>query len=114
MARPQKQTETHRPHRLSVRVSADELAAFTERVKLAGVNPSEYLRQAALRRRVSVPSAARRADPLVIAELNRIGVNLNQLTKTANSTGKVPPALDQLCRKIEEIVMRAIGREVDS
>jgi lambda repressor-like predicted transcriptional regulator len=48
---------------------------------------------------------------LVIAELNRIGVNLNQLTKTANSIGKIPPALDQLCRKIEAIVMKAVGKD---
>jgi hypothetical protein len=33
---------------------------------------------------------------------------LNQLTKTANSLGEAPPALDQLCHKIEAIVMKAI------
>ncbi len=29
-----------------------------------------------------------------LAELNRIGVNLNQLTRVANATGKIPPGLD--------------------
>ena len=33
MARSQKQTGSHRRHRLSLRVNDDELALFTDRVK---------------------------------------------------------------------------------
>jgi hypothetical protein len=111
MARPQKQSTQHRQHRLSVRVTADELAVFLDRVRQAGVDRSDYLRQAALVARVTAPSTAR-ADPALIAELNRIGVNLNQMTRTANGTGRVPPELIRLCEKIDELVMKAIQQEI--
>jgi hypothetical protein len=110
MARPQKQTDHHRQHRLSVRLTQEELAQFTDRVRLAGLNPSEYLRQAALAGHVKTPQTAR-ADPALIAAINRIGVNLNQMTRTANGTGRVPPELARLCEKIERIVMRAVEEE---
>ena len=48
MARPQKQTDGHRRHRLSVRVTDEELAQFNTRVRESGINASDYLRQAAL------------------------------------------------------------------
>lgn len=111
MARPKKQSDAHRRHRLAVRVTAEELAAFTERVRLAGMSPSEYLRQAALRGRVEVQHKAT-ADPGLIAAINKIGVNLNQMTRTANGTGRVPPELSRLCEKIDQLVMRAVDQEV--
>jgi Bacterial mobilisation protein (MobC) len=111
MARPQKQSAQHRQHRLSVRVTADELAVFLERVRQAGIDRSDYLRQAALVTRVTAPSTAK-ADPALIAELNRIGVNLNQMTRTANGTGRVPPELIRLCEKIDQLVMKAIAQEI--
>jgi hypothetical protein len=112
MARPQKQTDAHRRHRIMARLTADELALFAERVRQAGLTASDYLRQAALAARVMVPSTKSKADPALIAELNRIGVNLNQMTRTANGTGKVPPELTRVCEKIDALVMKAIEQEV--
>jgi Bacterial mobilisation protein (MobC) len=111
MARPQKQSDQHRQYRLSVRVTADELAVLLDRVREAGVDRSNYLRQAILVTRVST-SRTTKADPALIAELNRIGVNLNQMTRTTNGTGRVPPELIRLCEKIDRLVMKAIEQEV--
>ena len=110
MARPRKKQDDHRRNFIGFRVTDDELAMINQRASAAGVLQSEFMRQVATSGRVRY-SRRVTTDPVVIAELNRIGVNLNQLTKTANSVGKVPPALDQLCHKIEAIVMKAIGRD---
>jgi hypothetical protein len=83
----------------------------SRRVREAGLNRSDYLRQVALARRLVIARTTR-ADPALIAELNRIGVNLNQMARTANGTGRVPPELIRLCEKIEQLVMRAVEEEV--
>jgi hypothetical protein len=111
MARPQKQSDERRRYRLpSSRATADELAEVRERIRQAGITSSDYIRQAALTAQVKSAQTGK-ADPLILAELNRIGVNLNQMTKTANATGRVPPELSRLCDKILEIVMRAVEQE---
>jgi hypothetical protein len=93
-----------------VRVTAAELAQIAERIRQAGIDQSEYLRWAALSARVEFSRTAT-ADPMLIAELNRIGVNLNQMTRTANGAGRVPPELSRLCEKIEKLVLRAVEAE---
>ena len=110
MARPQKQRDDLRRHFIRVRVTASELAEIAERVRQAGVDQSEYLRRAALNARIEFSRTAA-ADPALIAELNRIGVNLNQMTRTANGAGRVPPELSRLCEKIEKLVLRAVEEE---
>lgn len=91
MARPRKKQDDHRRNFIGFRVTDDELAMINQRASAAGVLQSEFMRQVATSGRVRY-SRRVTTDPVVIAELNRIGVNLNQLTKTANSVGKVPPA----------------------
>ena len=111
MARPQKKSDDHRQHHLRARLTADELAVFEERVRAAGVCRSDYIRQAALTGRLAVAAPAK-SNPALIAELNKIGVNLNQMTRTANANGRVPPELTRLCERIEALVMRAVEEEI--
>lgn len=111
MARSRKQTDKQRQHRLpSIRVTAEELADITSRFNQAGLTASEYLRRAALSARLTLPKTAR-ADPALIAELNRIGVNLNQIARAVNSTGRLPPTLPDLCDQLQQIVMKAVEQE---
>jgi hypothetical protein len=110
MARPSKASDAHRGRHLAVRLTPDELAILETRIRQSGLARSDYVRQAVLAGRVVVKTLTA-ADPALIAELNRIGVNLNQLTRTANGTGQIPPDLDRLCRKIEDVVMKAIEQE---
>jgi hypothetical protein len=111
MARPSKKTDEQRASRLAVRLTPAELKTFNDLVRASGLGRSDYVRQAVLEGRVIVHKTGT-ADPALIAELNRIGVNLNQLTRTANTVGRVPPDLDRLCRVIEGVVMKAVVQEV--
>lgn len=85
--------------RVTVRVPAGEAARWREQAQAAGVSVSDWLRGRAAadeasvvvtgrptpRRRVMGRARVVRADPAVIEQLARIGNNLNQLARWANT-----------------------------
>lgn len=83
MARPTKQPHEKRTERFNLRFTVAELAFVQDQAEAAGIEPTEYLRLRALG--YQVPRAPRRADVSLITELNRIGVNLNQIARSLNT-----------------------------
>ena len=88
-----------RGQKVEVRVSGAEKSALRESAEEAGITVSDYVRRRSLGRPVTA-----RADRETRVLLRRIGVNLNQLARAAN-TSETPPAeaplraaLDQLRR----------------
>ena len=73
---------------------AERLRALAAEVRLS---PARYLREAALGARFQP-----RADAVLLAQLARIGNNLNQLARVANSTRAVP-ALRVLSLALDEL-----------
>ncbi len=84
MARPKKAAHEQRGHRFNLRLTAGEIASMSEQAALAGLTAHEFARRRALGWRVQPANASRRCDPALISELNRIGVNLNQLTRATH------------------------------
>ena len=109
MARPRKKDTDSRGEIVTFRLRPDELSKLDARAEKAGLRRSDYLRKMALSGRITVRPSAR-PDFKLVAALNRIGVNLNQLTRTANASGKLPPQLSKLCARIEDLVMQAADR----
>jgi hypothetical protein len=70
--------------RIELRVSADEKRMIAAKAKQAGLTTADYLRRAALGKRI-----AERVPPELRRLLSATGSNLNQLTKLANS-GRLP------------------------
>jgi len=83
MPRPRKSDTDQRAHRFTVRLSAAEQEAFQARVDEVALSPSDYARRMLTRGRVEVVQARPALSVRAIMELNRIGVNLNQLTRAA-------------------------------
>lgn len=83
MARPKKQEHEKRDRRFNLRFTAAEIAYIRMQAEKAGLDLHEYARRRALGTAV-VAAGSRRADPALICELNRIGVNLNQLARAVN------------------------------
>lgn len=82
---------------VSVRMSPDELRAIRARADDCGKCLSTYMRIVALG---SIPRARpRRIEEKAVYQLGKIGNNLNQLAKVANSTGRVSDA-----RHLEEVL----------
>lgn len=76
---------------IGVRVNAAELGALEGRAKAARLSLPEYLRHMGLHGRVTVKQT-RQLSAEVMRELNRQGVNLNQLVKLANE-GRFDPTM---------------------
>lgn len=82
------------------RATADEVKKIEEKAKKAGLNFSEYCRQAALDKQLTeyMPAELR-------LEVLKLGNNLNQLARIAN-TGKLPGAG---IAELNEIVERLLA-----
>ena len=89
---------------VSVRMSPDELRAIRQRADDYGKCLSTYMRIVALG---SIPRARpRRIEEKAVYELGKIGNNLNQLARIANSTGRLGSAhhLQQALEKLLDAV----------
>lgn len=80
MARPKKQPHEKRDGTpMQARVTEAERLYIEQQAALAGLSPSEYMRQRALD--YVVQPAQSQADTQLIAEINRIGCNLHQFLR---------------------------------
>ena len=107
MARPTKAEHERRDARLSpVRVTLAEKLHVEEQAHNAGLSVADFLRTLALYEEVKPPKS--KIDAGFLMELNRIGVNLNQLAHAAN-TGRTEKAL--ITYAIDELV--ALMKRID-
>lgn len=107
MARPKVSSTNKRSFKLTLQLNKAELDALYTYAGLCGIAPSVVARERITKGRYpSAPIA--RIDLLTYTELKRIGVNLNQLTRQAN-TGIIRPdlykALQQLGRQLDLITL---------
>ena len=80
MARPQLDEQERRTRTVGVRVTAAEAAELRERAQAARLSMGAYLRRRALGQQVR-SAVERRLGAAELRELNRIGVNLNQMAR---------------------------------
>ena len=74
----------------SVRFTPEEWAQVEAWAADASVSPSRYVREATLRRRPQTKPRGVRAE--AVRELNRVGVNLNQLVRLAHQALSKAPS----------------------
>ncbi len=91
---------------LPVRVSPDERRHLVEQARSCGLAVSTFVRQSALGAKLRQRRGKVEQD--AVYHLARVGNNLNQLARVANSMGRVELSgrLDEVLRE----VLRAIGR----
>jgi hypothetical protein len=82
----------------SLRLTAGERAVVRARAHAAGLTVSEFLRRAALGKRVRARPGQVRRD--AVYQLSKVGNNLNQLARAANTAGQV---------RAEELLEEALG-----
>nr|AFF18208.1 MobC [Psychrobacter sp. DAB_AL109bw] len=81
---------------IQIRLTSDEMAEIKKRA--GGITTSSFLRQLALEQPVPQPSPkptkiVYSADPELVREVNRIGININQIAKHANEGQEVSNAV---------------------
>ena len=115
---PRKRRSTLRSHSYSVYLSDIELEMLRDRALESGMKASELIRKNALMR--PLPRRVSKIDLKTYIELGRIGNNLNQLTKAANTAalyGLSPPAdtgeLQELSKLLRLILLKLSDADDD-
>lgn len=109
MARPKKKASDKLTSRLPhIRCTGGDLTTIQEKAKRASMSVSDYVRHMALTGNVKVEEPI--IDFETLTQIKRIGVNLNQLTKVANSTGELPEELRHVYWKVETVLDHIIEK----
>lgn len=82
MPRPKKDPQEKRSEVARFRLTLAEKAHLREQVHASGLTEAEFLRRRALG--IPVRVTATRSDPALVSELNRVGVNVNQLARATH------------------------------
>ncbi len=90
--RPSKPNGEFRSRLLSVRLNDEEDAFVQRQASTAGLPVSAYVRSVLTQRRVAPARSV--VDDKVLLELNRIGVNLNQLMRHINAGREMPASAE--------------------
>ena len=105
MARPRLGEEERRTRTLGVRVTEAEAEELRERAQAARLSVAAYVRRRALGRQMRVaPEWRLGAEEL--RELNRIGVNLNQMAPAMNSGASAGPGTREAVERVGELVAK--------
>jgi mobilization protein NikA len=103
---------------LTIRLTPEERAAIDDAADRAGLTSGSYARQAVMGapvpRQVRRPPVERRELARLLGELGKIGGNLNQLARAANTgvllyESEIDVALGGLV-EVRDAIMKALGR----
>ena len=107
MARPRKSPVQKRSTQRNLRFTLEEDQLLRVEAAKAGLSVSEYIRALALKHRVSV-SARRQSDPALVSELNRIGVNVNQLARAVHAGRKFVRYWDEVGAELKDVLKQVV------
>ena len=110
MARPRLGEEERRTRTVGVRVTETEAEELQERAQAARLSMGAYLRRRALGQRVRIASE-RRLGAMELRELNRIGVNLNQMARAMNSGAAATAGTREAVERVGELVAKLLAGE---
>ena len=111
MARPRLGDEERRTRTVGVRMTEAEAEELRSRAQAARLSMGAYLRRRGLGQRVRM-AAERRLGAAELRELNRIGVNLNQMARAINSGAVSSPAETQAAvERVGELVAKLLAGE---
>lgn len=106
--RPEKSEKDALSSRIAFRVTADERQQVEAAAAAAGVSVSNYARALVLTARP--PRRPRgQASATALAELNRAGVNLNQIARALNRGGSIPSDLGETLAQVRAAVEKLAG-----
>jgi len=107
--RPAKPAHEARTESVALRITAVERDRIQQEARRAGLALSTYCRRVLLGH--SVQPAITETDAAALADLNRVGVNLNQIARQLNARGAVRPvSLDALLDEMRSVVERLAAR----
>lgn len=109
MARPTKDANEKLSETVKLRMTVAEHEHVRVQARVAGVTVSDYLRRRAVGYIVPEVPASRRADLSLVNELNRIGVNMNQIARTLNAGRPERIDLDVALAELRGVFDKVLG-----
>ena len=106
MARPEMQEHEKRTERHNLRFTLAEHEHIRAQAEAVGLSVAEFLRRRALGYMVPTGRARRRVDPGVLNELNRIGVNVNQIARNLNSDRPLRLNAQEVLSELQQVLGR--------
>jgi hypothetical protein len=103
MARKKLPIETLRTKQINFCLTDTEYQNLRSLAQASGLHLNNWIRKYLFSRRLP-PVIMSPITRDTLLELNKIGVNLNQLTRLANATGKVTPFIQPAIKAVEEKV----------
>lgn len=113
MARPLKDPANAKSVKVDLRLTLADKTRIEDKARKARLSTSEFIRRASLGSKITnAPKGlnASRMDAETLAELNRWGVNLNQIAKHMNRGGETPAAFDQVLFQLYQLIEN-VGRK---
>lgn len=106
MPRPTKQPGEKRSATIRARLTVAEKLYAEEQARAAGLTLTDFVR----RRVLGIPVKPRphQLEASLITELNRIGVNLNQIARAANAGRDLPGSLDAERRALQAALIKVM------
>jgi hypothetical protein len=111
VGRPRKSINEQRSERIGVRFTLAELSFLEAQAVVNSTTITDLVRRRALKLPVTPPRVGKKADSsnaALISELNRIGVNLNQLTHAVNSGRTDVLHWEQLSTRLGQVLERLV------
>ena len=98
--------------RFEVRLTKDEYQTLTKKARKAGLTTGAFIRMAVANK--TIVEAPPADVPQLIREVRRVGININEILKTANAKGFIDvPKLEKALednRATEELISNVYGR----
>ena len=110
MARPKKQDGEKRNEVARFRVTLAEREYIRAQAQAAGLLEAEYLRRRALGYAVP-PARLGRVDPALVSELNRIGVNVNQLARATHRGSDFVHTWQIIGKQLSDVLATVVKRD---
>lgn len=110
MARPKKDLHERRDQRFNLRYTTAEIEHVRMQARLAGLDPHEYARRRTLGHAVP-PAPQRSSDPALVSELNRIGVNVNQLALATHRGSDFTRYWADVGRELQAVLGKVLARD---
>ena len=108
MARPPLRPEERKDELLpNLRVTAAERALIEERAAAAGLTLAGYCRRAIFKSRIAPIRSS--TDQALLVELNRVGVNLNQIARRVNAGRDLPPDFPDVLAEVREAIRKVLA-----
>ena len=107
--RPEKARDEQRSERLpDIRVTLAERHHVETMAALAGLSLTEFSRRAILGQRITARREQQAAHGALV-ELNRVGVNLNQIARAVNRGRDLPPEFAEILAQIHAAILKLDG-----